>query len=61
MSGSEYIKREEGNACAFEVTPAPSPKFMMMAGGASRRSPRSKQIQRQSNGDRIKRPHLCER
>jgi len=35
MSGSEYIKREEGDACTFEVTPAPSPKFMMMAGGGA--------------------------
>jgi hypothetical protein len=33
MTGSEYTKHQEGNASVFEVTPAQSPKFMMMAIG----------------------------
>src|SRR5882724_10522763 len=35
MTGSEYHKRQEGDAYVFEVSPAASPKFMLMAiGGA---------------------------
>jgi hypothetical protein len=35
MAGSEYRKRQEGNAWAFEVTPAKAPKLMLLAiGGA---------------------------
>lgn len=35
MAGSEYRKRQEGNATIFEVTPAEAPKFMLLAiGGA---------------------------
>ena len=33
MSGSEYSKHQEGNASVFEVVPAQSPKFLMMAVG----------------------------
>jgi hypothetical protein len=33
MSGSEYRKHQDGNASVFEVTPADSPKFMMMVVG----------------------------
>jgi hypothetical protein len=35
MSGSEYRKHEEGSSTVFEVTPAGSPKFMMMAVGGA--------------------------
>jgi hypothetical protein len=30
MSGSEYQKRQEGNATVFEVTPAPPKRFMLI-------------------------------
>jgi hypothetical protein len=33
MSGSEYTKRQDGDAFVFEVTPAQSPKFIMIAVG----------------------------
>jgi hypothetical protein len=35
MSGSEYRKHQEGLATVFEVTPADSPKFMLMAVGGA--------------------------
>lgn len=32
MKGSEYQKREEGNAMVFEITPAKPPRFWLMIG-----------------------------
>ena len=35
MAGAEYRKRQDGNGFAFDVIPAPAPKFMILAiGGA---------------------------
>jgi len=33
MSGSEYIKRQEGDSSVFEVTPAQAPKFLFIVIG----------------------------
>jgi hypothetical protein len=35
MAGSEYRKRQEGNGCVFDVTPAQAPKFMLMVVGGA--------------------------
>ena len=35
MSQSEYAKRQDGDAFVFEVTPAQSPKFIMIAVGGA--------------------------
>jgi len=33
VAGSEYRKRQENNSWVFDVTPAPAPKFLLMAIG----------------------------
>ena len=35
MAGSEYRKRQEGDGCVFEVTPAQAPKFLILAFGGA--------------------------